>query len=289
VTFTQQVSSPVQLVFVPHGTCTMSYSGSGGNCTSSATSTSCEFDTDYRLPLTIDIDSSTDPPTYSYYGEISANVGLHVTQTCAGTTTVYDTTSYERLLDIPLEDPQIVAADGSLKGTRSDVQTPQGGTITDTWTWDLKLEIRPPRGPETVYSLTRLLARSRSASRRLPRSSRALETATISYPPARIATFASTSGGVPHRQDGDENVDGGEDSFREPDRRSWVPTAKELDRQERVLFGASRERPSLRQKVRHSGRTSSSVLVCPARAASSASMTPSLLRSRGSRRRRRPR
>jgi len=41
------------------------------------------------------------------------------------------------------------SADGSMTGTRTDVQTPQGGTITDTWTWDLKLEVPqpPPPGP----------------------------------------------------------------------------------------------------------------------------------------------
>ncbi|MGZ6057975.1 MAG: Ig-like domain-containing protein [Myxococcaceae bacterium] len=147
VTFTQQVSLPFQLTFVPHGTCTMSYSGSGGNCTRSATSVSCDFANDYTQPLTIDIDNSTDPPTYRYYGEIFANVVVHVTETCGTSTSVYDLATNARLLEIPDDDKQLVGPDGSIRGTRSEVQTPPGGTITDTWTWDLKLEIAPPAGP----------------------------------------------------------------------------------------------------------------------------------------------
>ena len=70
-------------------------------------------------------------------------------QTCGTTESEYDLTSYERLLYLPQEDAREIAADGSMTGTRTDVQTPQGGTITDTWTWDLKLEVPqpPPPGP----------------------------------------------------------------------------------------------------------------------------------------------
>jgi hypothetical protein len=147
VEFDEQIAIPVQAVFKPKGTCTMSYSGSGGNCTRNATFRNCEFDQDYSS-LTLDIDNSTDPPTYTYHGEINANVTVHVTETCGSTTQEYDETTFERLLYIPQEDARQIAADGSVTGTRTDVQTPQGGTITDTWTWDLKLEVpQPPPGP----------------------------------------------------------------------------------------------------------------------------------------------
>jgi len=148
VTFDEQIAIPVQAVFKPKGTCSMSYSGSGGGCSTVATFKSCELVTDDSF-LTLDIDTSTDPTTYTYHTEIYGDVTVHVHQTCGTTESEYDLTSYERLLYLPQEDAREIAADGSMTGTRTDVQTPQGGTITDTWTWDLKLEVPqpPPPGP----------------------------------------------------------------------------------------------------------------------------------------------
>jgi hypothetical protein len=147
VTFDEQIAIPIQAVFRPTGTCSMSYSGSGGGCSQVATFKSCEIVTDDSV-LTLDIDNSTDPPTYTYHAEIYGNATVHVHQTCGTTESEYDLTSYERLLYLPEDDAREIAADGSMTGTRSDVQTPQGGTLTDTWTWDLKLEVpHPPPGP----------------------------------------------------------------------------------------------------------------------------------------------
>ncbi len=67
--------------------------------------------------------------------------------TCGTSTSVYDLATSERLLEIPDDDKQLVGPDGSIRGTRSEVQTPPDRTVTDTWTWDLKLEIAPPAGP----------------------------------------------------------------------------------------------------------------------------------------------
>jgi hypothetical protein len=145
VTFDEQIAIPVEAHFVPKGTCTMSYSGSGGGCTKVATFKSCDLVTDGSF-LTLYIDNSTDPPTYTYYAEIYGDVTVHVVETCGTSTSEYDLTSTERLLEIPQEDTRQIAADGSVTGTRTEVQTPPGGTVTDTWTWDLKLEVPQP-GP----------------------------------------------------------------------------------------------------------------------------------------------
>jgi hypothetical protein len=148
VTFEEQIAIPVQAHFVPKGTCTMSYHGSGGGCSKVATFKSCDLPPDDSGSLTLNIDNSTDPPTYTYYAEIYGVVTVHVVETCGTSTSEYDLTSNERLLIIPVEDTRTIAADGSVTGTRTEVQTPPGGSITDTWTWDLKLEVpQPPPGP----------------------------------------------------------------------------------------------------------------------------------------------
>jgi hypothetical protein len=148
VTFDEQIAIPVEVHFVPKGTCTMSYSGSGGGCSIVATFKSCDIVTDGSF-LTLDIDSSTDPTTYTYYTLIYGDVTVHVHQTCGTSESEYDLSSTERLLDVPVEDTRVVAPDGSVTGTRTEVQTPEGGTITNTWTWDLKLGVTqpPPPGP----------------------------------------------------------------------------------------------------------------------------------------------
>jgi len=144
VTFEEQIAIPVEAHFVPKGTCTMSYSGSGGGCSKVATFKSCELPPDDSGSLTLNIDNSTDPPTYTYYAEIYGVVTVHVVEACGTSTSEYDLTSSERLLIIPVEDTRTIAPDGSVTGTRTEVQTPQGGTVTDTWTWDLKLEVPQP-------------------------------------------------------------------------------------------------------------------------------------------------
>jgi len=148
VTFDEQIAIPIQAHFVPKGTCTVSWSGSGGGCTKVATFKSCDLDSNDSY-LTLNIDNTTDPPTYSYYTEIYGNSVVHVRETCGTSTSEYDLTSSERLLVVPNEDTREVGSDGSLTGTRTEVQTPPGGTVTDTWTWDLKLDVTqpPPPGP----------------------------------------------------------------------------------------------------------------------------------------------
>jgi len=147
VTFDQQFVTPVNVQFVPKGTCTMSWHGTaavtGGTCDESGTLVSCEIDTSGSF-LTMEIDNSTDPPTYTYFSEINANVKLHIKEVCPYGTTEFDNTTNEILLEIPSDDARQVGADGSVTGTRTQVLTPTGTTKTDTWTWDLKLEVPPP-------------------------------------------------------------------------------------------------------------------------------------------------
>ena len=92
---------------------------------------------------------SEDPARLTdYYTEIFGTSVVHVRETCGTSTSEYDLTSSERLLEVPYEDTHEVGSDGSLTGTRTEVQTPPGGTVTDTWTWDLKLELpQPSPGP----------------------------------------------------------------------------------------------------------------------------------------------
>ena len=153
VTFDQQFAVPTEVHFVPRGTCTMSWTGhaqvSGGVCEESGTLVSCDIITAGTSELDLIIDSSTDPSTYTYYAEIIANVTLHIKEVCPSGTTEYDNSSTEQFLEIPEDDPQQVAPDGSVTGTRTDVSHPAGITKTDTYTWDLKLEVAqpPPPGP----------------------------------------------------------------------------------------------------------------------------------------------
>ena len=150
VTFDEQFSTPVNAQFVPKGTCTMSWTGhaatSGGTCDETGSFVSCDIITDGSF-LTMEIDNSTDPPTYTYFAEINANVTLHIKEVCPYGTTEYDNSTTEQLLEIPSDDARQIAPDGSVTGTRTTVLTPAGTTKTDTWTWDLKLEVPQPSGP----------------------------------------------------------------------------------------------------------------------------------------------
>jgi hypothetical protein len=151
VTFDQQFAVPTEVVFVPKGTCTMSMTGhaqvTGGVCEETGTLVSCDIINTGTSDLHLLIDSSTDPPSYTYYAEIIANVVLHITEVCPSGTTEFDRPTTEQFLEIPETDPQTVGPDGSVTGTRTDVLTSAGTTKTDTYSWDLKLEVAQPPGP----------------------------------------------------------------------------------------------------------------------------------------------
>jgi hypothetical protein len=136
-------SSGSQIVFRPDSssTCSVVIDGSQGGCTVHATSTLCNFITD-RSALAVSIDSSTDPPTYTYNAMVGANVTLHESIRCpGGPNTDFDTPTIESLMMAPGTEGFTVDADGK---TLRNSYTVGMAPLTETWTWDLTLDIPAP-------------------------------------------------------------------------------------------------------------------------------------------------
>jgi hypothetical protein len=137
-------STPGAIVFRPEGTCGMTLTASAGGCTTTATSTTCTIATD-RSGLIVTPDDTVDPPVFRYNATVGAEVTLHETIECPTGTTTFDVPVVESLMMIPPEENREVGPGGKVQGTR----TQTGGPFTDTWTWDLTLELpnQPPPPP----------------------------------------------------------------------------------------------------------------------------------------------
>ncbi|MGZ6162026.1 MAG: Ig-like domain-containing protein [Myxococcaceae bacterium] len=136
-------SSGSQIVFRPDpsSTCSVVIDGTQGGCTVHATSTMCSFITD-RSALAVNIDSSTDPPTYTYDAMVGANVTLHESIDCpGGPDTQFDVPTIESLMMAPATEHFTVDADGK---TLRNNYTVGMAPLTETWTWDLTLDIPAP-------------------------------------------------------------------------------------------------------------------------------------------------